>query len=183
MSVKLIKIIKEWLPIVFLIVLINIFFARAGIKGRSMFPTIADSDNVFMTRVVMNYKRGDIVFYKKNGQHYISRVIGLPGETIEINKNNILINNNILEENYLGTKDVSKTCEKSNFCGSLNLPHDSYYLLGDNREITQDSLKFGPIKSSELIGKAYLSVHNLFKWQLMKTPNYVVRSDENKINN
>jgi len=127
------------------------------IPVRSMIPTLEGGDGFIAD---MNFykdnlpERGDIVLFKSTQDEssiYVKQVIGLPGEKIEIISRTVRINGQVLDENYLQypypeNQDLEK--------GSYNVPQDSYFLLGDNRDYSQDSRHFGCIARSKIIGQA-----------------------------
>lgn len=111
--------------------------------GPAMNPTFTTGDiNLTFTYYPSLYKlkRGDIIIYKRSGYEidYISRVIGLPGENVSIIDNTIYINDESLTEPYA----VGKT-EPDGF--ELQLDSNSVFILGDNREESDDSRKYGPV--------------------------------------
>ena len=103
---------------------------------------------------------------------YIKRVIGLPGEKIEIIKNqngkySVLINDTPLEEDYIMSEYDYHTCKEKMFCGPFIIPEEHYFMMGDNRGNSMDSRFWGPLHKSRFIGKAVFiffpltRIHNL----------------------
>ena len=110
--------------------------------GESMNPVIRNGDVVLVNRIVYDAstpKRGDIIVFKPKGNEnlhsYIKRIIGLPGESVEIRDGEIYINNRKLNEKYETTAiaDTGIASEK------IVLGGDEYFVLGDNRESSEDS--------------------------------------------
>ena len=104
---------------------------------------------------------------------YIKRVIGLPGDKIEIRQNNdnsfdVLINDIPLEEPYIVSRYEYPVCTDDMYCGPFVLDDDEYFMMGDNRGNSYDSRYWGPVKSERFIGKAKL----LF-WRNFKKRNYL----------
>ena len=138
-----------------------------------MQPTLEDKDNLLVDK--FSYKFGDperfdiVVFpyrYEKN-TYYIKRVIGLPGEHVKIDdEGTIYINNLPLEEGYGSEtiKDPGRAYE------DIKLGPDEYFLLGDNRNNSQDSRdpNVGNIRRSEIIGRAFMRVFPLSKLGIIK---------------
>lgn len=103
-------------------------------------------------------QRGDIVVLNPPlddvSEPYIKRIVGLPGETIEIREDGLFIGGQRLEEPYLDG-EVTR-CAGQQFCGPLTVPEGSVFVLGDNRDNSEDSGDFGPVEIDSLIGKAWL---------------------------
>lgn len=128
--------------------------------GESMNPVIQNGDVVLVNRIVYDAstpKRGDIIVFKPKGNEnlhsYIKRIIGLPGESVEIRDGEIYINNRKLNEKYETTAiaDTGIASEK------IVLGGDEYFVLGDNRESSEDSrmADIGNVKRSEIEGKVW----------------------------
>lgn len=126
-------------------------FGTLELKGDSMTPTLKNGQRVTVDRSAYTRdgpRRGDIVFFEHGGVSRVSRVIGLPGESIRIEGGSVYLNGSRLEEPYLapGTRTESAI-------SMLQVPDDSYFLLGDNRERSNDSRAIGPIPRAEIVGK------------------------------
>lgn len=128
-----------------------------------MKPILRNGDVVLVNRIVYNAsrpKRGDIIVFKpkgnENSHYYIKRIIGLPGETVEIIENRVYINGEKLKEDYKTTdiNDVGIVSEK------MQLASDEYFVLGDDRENSEDSRNadVGNVKRSYIYGKAWFVV-------------------------
>ena len=128
-----------------------------------MKPVLKNGDVVLVNRIVYNAttpKRGDIIVFKPKGNenthYYIKRIVGLPGETVEIIENSVYINGEKLSEDYETTAidDVGILSEK------IQLGSDEYFVLGDDRENSEDSRSadVGPVKRSYIYGKAWFIV-------------------------
>lgn len=104
-------------------------------------------------------RRGDIIVFNppvsNESQPYIKRVIGLPGETVEIRAGGVYIDGNRLDEPYLNGAETP--CASQPACGPFMVPQDSVFVLGDNRDNSTDSPDFGPVSLDRIIGKAWLS--------------------------
>lgn len=128
-----------------------------------MKPILENGDVVLVNRIVYNAttpKRGDIIVFRpkgnENNHYYVKRIIGLPGETVEIMENRVYINGKKLEEEYKTTdiSDVGIVSEK------MKLASDEYFVLGDDRENSEDSRNadVGNVKRSYIYGKAWFVV-------------------------
>lgn len=134
------------------------------VKGASMEPNFFDKEYLIIDEISYRFhepKRGDIIVFKypRNPQEYfIKRVIGLPGEKVQIKDGEVIIYNNefpdgtTINEPYLaeGVKTYSLTDE------IINIDLDEYFVLGDNRNSSKDSRSFGPVKRPFLTGRVAL---------------------------
>lgn len=146
------------------------------VKGQSMEPNFENGDYLIVDEISMrikDFERGDVVVFKNPlnpSQRFIKRIIGLPGETVKIEKGNITIikgnENFVLKEPYLQHSWESRDQE-------VRLGTDEYFVLGDNRNFSFDSREFGPIHKKYIIGKVIL---RLWPFSLEKirieTPTY-----------
>jgi signal peptidase I len=169
---KLKRFIKDWVyPIVTAIIiamLINRFVLfKIYVPSESMKQTIMVGDQLFVTKVynTEKIKRGDIlVFYSEElGDLLIKRVIGLPGEKVEIKDDgSVFINGSKIEEPYV-KYNQSRT-------GSFNVPKDHFLFLGDNRANSKDSRywKNPYISKDEIKGKARIIVFPFSRFGVVK---------------
>lgn len=101
-------------------------------------------------------KRGQVVvFYRtpnRTEDALIKRVVGLPGDTLEIRDGKVLINGSVLEEPYL--HDVTTTCNSQ--CGPITIEADHYFMMGDNRVNSLNSRSFGSIPAAQIVGRVVL---------------------------
>lgn len=122
-----------------------------GMQGVSMEPTVLDGEKVALNKFDQQYKRGDIVVViiptKESKAQLMKRVIGIPGETIEVKEEKVFVNDSELTENYIQglTKgDLKKV-----------LGNNEYFVMGDNREKSFDSRDFGAISFQDIVGKIF----------------------------
>lgn len=159
--------IKEFLKdsfklIIFLFVLIFIMvyvFSITQVVGSSMSPTLKENEVLFLNKAQYKFfdvKRGDIVSLEYADTKYlIKRIIGLPGEKVEIRNNQVYINDVKLEENYLEEK-LTYDDFSINDLGYKVIPENMYFVLGDNRENSLDSREIGLIKKEQIKGKIFM---------------------------
>jgi len=134
------------------------------VEGLSMFATLDDNDYLIANKIDYRLhapQRGDIVILRpptNNSTDFIKRIIGLPGERVLINGGIVYINGHVLDEPYLPeawTNDNS--WPDGNSSGRLMGP-DEYFVMGDNRNRSQDSRFFGPISRGRIDGKAWFRI-------------------------
>lgn len=134
------------------------------VNGSSMEPDLRDGQRIVVNKAVYllhQPHRGDIIIFhppqNSGTTPFIKRVIGLPGDTIEIKQGRVYINGSPLEEPYI--KDApAYTLVKKNVSG------DSYFVLGDNRNNTSDSHIWGTVPRPNIIGKAWLTIWPPDSW-------------------
>lgn len=135
---------------------------RTVVDGRSMNATLNDKDNLIVEKLSYRFsdpERFDIIVFPPydTKEYYIKRIIGLPGETVQIDgEGNIYINGELLEEDYgLETiKNPGRAIEP------VTLGEDEYFVLGDNRNNSVDSRdsRVGNIKRDAIIGRAWVRI-------------------------
>ena len=143
---------------------------RTEVIGSSMVPTLEDGNQLITDKITYRFrepKRFEIIVFphEPNHEYYIKRIIGMPGETVEIaNDGTIYINGEVLEEDY-GYGDTRPEA----LSGSVELGEDEYFVLGDNREVSLDSRYFevGNIPRSIIIGRAWLRLYPFGEFGLL----------------
>ncbi|MCI6017422.1 MAG: signal peptidase I [Clostridiales bacterium] len=145
---------------------------RTEVIGNSMVPTLADGDNLIVDKISYRFRdpeRFDIIVFPspdEPGKNYIKRIIGLPGETVQIDGDVIYINGQLLEENY-GAEPMqySGTAQEGVILGE-----DEYFVLGDNRNVSKDSRYdiVGNISRDDIIGRAWLRIWPLRQFGFLK---------------
>ena len=153
-------------------VIITFVGQRTRVDGRSMMNTLHDGDNLIVEKLSYRFsdpKRFDIIVFPPTGkkEYYIKRIIGLPGETVQIDENgNIYINGELLEENY-GAETIQNPGRAAK---PITLGDDEYFVMGDNRNNSKDSRseEVGNVKRSQIIGRAWLRIWPLNKFGLLK---------------
>jgi len=127
------------------------------ISGAAMEPNFVDRDYIILNKFDGNLQRGDIAVFrypKDPSVFFIKRIIGLPGETVSIANNKVLINNQILDESkYLSSDTLTSDMGQK----EIILGTDEYYVLGDNRSSSLDSRRIGPIKRDLITGKYWFT--------------------------
>ncbi len=143
------KILKSLVP--YIIIIVVVVFVRTFIitpvkvNGNSMYPTL-EGNEIMLLNKLSDIDRFDIIVVKleEEDSELIKRVIGLPGETIEIKNNEIYINDELLDDPY--GYGITYNIDP------ITLGEDEYFVLGDNRIISLDSRAFGTVHRSEIKG-------------------------------
>lgn len=169
--ISLILYIAVALVITFL--LIKYVGQRTVVDGQSMEPTLYNNDNLIVDKISYRFKdpeRFDIIVFPyqyKDDTYYIKRIIGLPGETVQIDtEGNIYIDGEILEESY--GKEIIKDPVLA--AQPITLGDDEYFVLGDNRNHSGDSrfADVGNVKRSQIIGRAFFRMWPISSMGLIK---------------
>ena len=175
------KVLKEilstslYLLIVLCLTYIVIHFVgqRTHVIGGSMETTLSENDNLIVDKLTYRFrepKRFDIVvfpFQYEKDTYYIKRIIGLTGETIFIDEEgNIFIDDELLTESY--GKEIIKDAGRA--YEPVTLGEDEYFVMGDNRNNSQDSRDptVGNISRSDIIGRAWIRIWPLNKFGILK---------------
>ncbi len=143
----------------------------ATVIGQSMEPTFYEGQDILMMHIVNDYQRFDVIVLETDdGDFYLKRIIGLPGDNIVIDHNVITINGDIIEQEFLeneyGSIDVYTYCSITydEVC-EFDVPQDSYFVLGDNREHSLDSRSdlLGYVHEDQLYGTVVIKFNNIFR--------------------
>jgi signal peptidase I len=126
------------------------------IEGRSMEPTLFPNEYLLVNKLsygpLGDPQRGDIIVFQawNDDKDFIKRVVGIPGDEIQIRDDKVYVNGVPLAEPYL-TQPTTDTV------GPITLGADEYYVLGDNRGNSSDSRTYGPLPRNRIVGKAWLT--------------------------
>jgi signal peptidase I len=156
-------VVKYFLSAAFIAFILRGFFLiPVPVEGNSMENTLSQGNMIAMEKI-SEIKRFDvIVFQLADGTIYIKRVIGLPGEEISYQNDQLTINGKVVKEPFLrkniqlDREDASYTTDFTlqELVGEDRLADDSYFVMGDNRRVSKDSRSFGTVSKDEILGKA-----------------------------
>lgn len=152
---------------IFLVVYL-FFMQPHQVNGESMVPNFKSGEYLLTDKItyrMRNPERGEVVVFhappsahcpEGTGCDFIKRVIGLPGETVEVKQNSIYISSSPLREDYLPNnyKTLPGNFSKNR---AIILGSDEYFVMGDNRSYSSDSRAWGPIVKGDIVGRAFFS--------------------------
>lgn len=148
---------------------------RTEVDGSSMEPMLSDGDNLIVDKISYRFRdpeRFDIIvfpFKLEEKTYYIKRIIGLPGETVQIDEQgNIYIDGKVLSEGY--GREIIRPDTMGIARNPITLGEDEYFVMGDNRNSSQDSRTeiVGNIHRDDIIGRAWLRIWPLSRMGFLK---------------
>lgn len=168
-----VRLVVNWIVDVIVVISIAWFMVFAMgrqlvVSGQSMEPELSQGEVVLMNRIIYHLRkpeRFDIVAFEKDGEkgkYYIKRIIGMPGETIQIRDGVVYVNDQILEaEDGLRRAALAGLAEHP-----VTLGEDEYFLLGDNRESSEDSrfVNVGNVKAEQIGGIVWFRIRPLSRF-------------------
>jgi signal peptidase I len=149
---------RDLLISVVLAVLVILFlYQPVKVEGTSMMPSLVDQERIFINKFVYKFglgdiERGDLVVFWFPGdpsKSYIKRVIGLPGDVIEVDNGTVYVNNHKLREDYILDEYRDRLS-----MSPLKVGADEFFVLGDHRSSSNDSRSWGAVPRNYIYGKA-----------------------------
>jgi signal peptidase I len=137
------------------IVVMIFLYQPVKVEGTSMNPLLSDQERIFINKFIYRFEpieRGDVVVFwypLDRSKSFIKRVVGLPGETVEIRAGNVYVNGKELPDQYVPATYL----DGSNY-PTRRLPPDEYFVMGDHRDSSNDSRVFGSVPRQFIYGKA-----------------------------
>ena len=139
------------------VVLIVFIYQPVKVEGTSMMPALADQERIFINKFTYRFglggiERGDMVVFwypLDSSKSYIKRVVGLPGDTVEIDAGQVIVNNGRLREDY-----VPEDFRDRQSMSPRTVPPGHYFVLGDHRSSSNDSRAWGPVERKYIYGEA-----------------------------
>ncbi len=157
---------------VILFAAINAVSARIRVDGSSMEPTLHSGEFVIVNKLTYKLGQpeiGDVVVFhypRDPEQEYIKRVIGLSGDQVLVTDGKVYINGQMLEEDYINSPPA--------YQATWEVPEDSLFVLGDNRNNSADSHSWGPVPLNYVVGKAVLVYWPPPDWGLIDHPTIAI---------
>ncbi|MEK7634574.1 MAG: signal peptidase I [Patescibacteria group bacterium] len=168
-----------------LIAIVSVIIIRSFIVqpflvyGSSMEPNFHNNDYLLIDEISYRFKnpeRGEVIVFKYPGNenyYYIKRIIGLPGEEIQVKDGKITIFNQNFPEGFVLDEDYIPTNLETTGNGQkIKLEAEKYFVLGDNRQFSFDSRGWGPLSENEIIGMVRLRLWPLNKVMAFEKPAY-----------
>jgi len=149
---------RDLLISVILAVLVILFlYQPVKVEGTSMMPALVDQERIFINKFVYklgigDIRRADLVVFWFPGdpsKSYIKRVIGLPGDTVEVDNGKVLVNNQVLPEDYVPDEYRDRVS-----MSPFKVGPEEYFVLGDHRSSSNDSRSWGAVPRNYIYGKA-----------------------------
>jgi len=137
------------------LVIIVFLYQPVKVEGTSMAPLLSDQERIFINKFVYRFEpiqRGDVVVFwypLDRSKSFIKRVVGLPGESVEIRQGVVYVNGKSVPEPY-----VPPQYEDLSDFGPVRVPRDNFFVMGDHRISSNDSRVFGPVASRFIYGRA-----------------------------
>ena len=137
------------------LVIIIFLYQPVKVEGTSMAPLLSDQERIFINKFVYHFEpieRGDVVVFwypLDRSKSFIKRVVGLPGEQLELRGGRLYVDGVELREPYVPRNFL----DGSSF-GPVRIPDDGYFVMGDHRDSSNDSRVFGPVARQFIYGKA-----------------------------
>jgi signal peptidase I len=157
--------------VVLAVIVILFLYQPVKVEGTSMMPTLDDQERIFINKFVYRFHfekidRGDTVVFWFPGdpsKSYIKRVIGMPGDRVEVRDGSVVVNGNRLEEDYVPQEYRDQSEMRPTTIGP-----DEYFVLGDHRSSSNDSRTWGMVPRRYIYGKAVFIYWPLEKMGLLK---------------
>ncbi|RDI45760.1 signal peptidase I [Falsibacillus pallidus] len=163
---------------VIVVILVRSFlFSNYVVEGKSMMPTLQDGNRLIVGKLDYDLKKPDrfdiIVFHATETADYVKRVIGLPGDKVAYKNDTLYINGKPMKEPYLkqykarvtqGNLTPDFTLEE--ITGETTVPKGKLFVLGDNRQVSEDSRVFGFVDQDKVVGKVDLRIFPFNEMQI-----------------
>lgn len=145
---------------------------RTQVSGQSMYPTLHHKDNLIVDKISYRFtdpERYDIIVFPyqyEEKTYYIKRIIGLPGETVQVKDGYVYINGDKLDEDY-GREAMDSGGLAAD---EIQLGEDQYFVLGDNRNESKDSRdpSVGVIEGDDIIGRAFIRIFPFSRFGILR---------------
>ncbi len=174
----LLEIAETLILTIIVLVVVQTFVAQTNkVEQQSMEDTLLPGQYIVVDKLTPHfepYQRGDIVIFTPPGEPagstpFIKRIIGMPGDTVDIRDGHVFINGHELSEPYVYPGQITEPLTGQSH---WMLGPQQYFVMGDHREDSTDSRVFGPISGSSIIGRAWLRYWPIAALEVLPTPIY-----------
>lgn len=159
--------IASWLRLILITVMAvlicrQFIFMPTTVKGESMMPSLEDGNRVILSKITHINRFDEVVFHATDSpDKYVKRIIGLPGDTVEMKNDTLYINGKSYEEEYLDDQKAREGINDSftedftleELTGKKKVPEGQMFVLGDNRPYSKDSRVFGFVPMDRIVGE------------------------------
>jgi signal peptidase I, bacterial type len=160
-----------FISVVLAILVILFLYQPVKVEGTSMMPALVDQERIFINKFVYRFgigqiDRGDMVVFWFPGdptKSYIKRVIGVPGDTVEVDNGNVIVNGHHLDETY-----VIEEYRDHQSMAAFKVQPEEYFVLGDHRSSSNDSRSWGTVPRKYIYGKAVFVYWPIEKMGILK---------------
>ncbi|HYO84128.1 MAG TPA: signal peptidase I [Bryobacteraceae bacterium] len=160
-----------FVSVILAILVILFLYQPVKVEGTSMMPSLTDQERIFINKFVYRFgiddiQRGDLVVFWFPGdpsKSYIKRVIGLPGDTIEVDAGTVIVNGQRLREDYVREEYRDEVSVSPYKVGA-----EEYFVLGDHRSSSNDSRSWGGVPRTHIYGKAVFVYWPLQKMGILR---------------
>jgi len=141
--------------LVLALVIIVFLYQPVKVEGTSMAPLLSDQERIFINKFVYRFEpigRGDVIVFwypLDRSKSFIKRVVGLPGESVEIRRGHLFVDAKEIDEPYVPPNFFDGTSY-----GPIHLGTQEFFVMGDHRDSSNDSRVFGPVPRGSIYGKA-----------------------------